>query len=259
MSHMFEAPPADTEYNQRIESDPEFPKARVRTKVVNAVGIGTLLLPLCKFVLGGLSPTGLFLQVLVVVSIAVVPASILLVATSRGLVWYNVRTTVPNPSPFFGIFIAGLSLAVAGVTNSFVSYGQLFLWPLPVAVVIWLAMIFTTGEFKSYTRLDIGNMGAILFICYVFSFGAFTNSNCVFDTKKPTVFPTAITEKETIKNKDHEKSYFVIFTPVAGLEDTKTEVHASFYDAVEVGDTIRFNLKAGVWGMPWYHLELKEQ
>jgi hypothetical protein len=259
MSHMFAAPPPDTENNQRIESDPGFPRARARSRLVNAVGIGTIILPFLKFVLGDASPTGALFQALVVLGISVVPASIILVAFSRGLVWYNIRTTVPNPSPFFGIFAASVSLIVAGVTNSFVSYGQLFLWPIPVALVIWLAMIFTTNEFKSYTRLDIGNMGAILFICYLFSFGAFTNSNCVFDTKKPTVFPTTITEKKITENKQHDESYWVIFTPVAGLDDTKTQVHESFYNATEVNDTIRFNLKAGVWGMPWYYLELKEQ
>lgn len=252
---MFAAPPPDTEYNQRVENHPEYPRARKLTHIVAGVGVGSLLLPFLKYVLDGASPTALLFQVLVTLAIAVVPASILLVYFFRGLVWYNLRTTVPNPSPFFGIFVAGISLVVAGSMNSFVAYGPIFLWALPPAVVIWLAMIFTTDEFKSYTRLDIGNMGAILFTCYLFSFGALMNSNCVFDTGKPRVFPTSITEKKITENKDHIKSYRLYFTPVAGLEDNQTEVHAGLYDAVEVNDTIRFNLKEGICRIPWYYLE----
>lgn len=255
MSHMFAPPPPDVEYNQRIESDPEFPRACTYTRIVNGVGVGSILLPACKFIFGFLGATSFVFQLLVAVSIAVVPASILLVLYFRGLVWYNIRTTVPNPSPCFGMFVTSLSLTVAGTMNSFMAYSPLFVWSLPIALVIWLAIIFTTSEFKAYTRLDIGNMGAILFICYVFSFGALMNSNCVYDVKGSKIFPVAITEKKIHENKDHEKSYFLLFTPVAGLDDTQTEVHASFYHSLEVGDTIRFNLKEGVWGVPWYYLD----
>ena len=255
MSHMFAAPPPDIEYNQHVENDPEFPRACKFTQLVSGLGGASLFLPILKYFLDNTSPTALLFHVLVALAIAVVPASILLVYFFRGLVWYNIRTTVPNPSPFFGVFIAGISLTVAGSMNRFVAYGPLFFWALPPAVVIWLAMIFTTDEFKSYTRLDIGNMGAILFTCYVFSFGALISSNCVFDTNAPRVFPTTITEKKITENKDYEKTYRLYFTPVPGLEDNEKEVHASFYRAVEINDTIRFNLKEGIWGHPWYYLE----
>lgn len=251
---MITVPPPDPAYNEKIENDPRYPLACKWVYVINGVGVGLCVITVLMRYLFPLKTFGL-VSVLVFVLMALMPVSILVVYFFRGLVWYNIRTTVSNPSSILGIFTGGMGLTVGAVMNSFVAYGPLFITAGWLALICWIAMLLTTSEFKALTKLDMGNIGALLFVCYVFCFGAYASSNVLFDSSEPKSYPTIITDKKMTKNRDHEKSFYLYFTPVAQIDDDDIEVHEDFYDSVDVNDSVQFKLRAGRWGNQWYYLE----
>jgi len=256
MSSAFASPPPDEEYNKRIESHPDFGRATKLAVWINCAGPCVIALPVLYYLVGPsierFAPW--FFPLLIAISIAILPASILLVVWFKGLVWYNYRMTVPHPSPMIGAFVGGIALTAMGMMKSFVAYGPLFLTALYPALVLWLAMLLTTKEFSKMTGLDIGNMCALLFICYLFCFGAYATSNCAFDQSAPHVYGSVIIDKRVVESSDNEDSFRLRMKPVAGIDDVETEVHEELFNAVEVNDSIWVNLKDGFWQAKWYYL-----
>lgn len=256
MSSAFASPPPDEEYNKRVESHPDFERASQLAIWINCAGPCVIALPVLYYIVGPsierVAPW--FFPLFIAISIAILPASILLVVWFKGLVWYNYRMTVPHPSPLIGVFIGGIALTAMGMMKSFVAYGPLFLTALYPALVFWVAMLLTTKEFNKLTSLDIGNMGAMLFICYVFCLGAYTTSNTAFDRSAPHVYTSVIIEKRVVESKDNEDSFKLRLEPVPDIGDVETEVHEELFNSVEVNDAVRVNLKAGLWGARWYYI-----
>lgn len=252
---MITVPPANEEYNLGIINHPDYEKVSRQVKVVNIIGGCSLILPFLKLFLPEIESIPGVFPFLVACAVFVMPASIFVVGLSGGLAWYNIRTTVPNPSPIIGQFVSAIALVVTGVMYSFVAYSRILAIAGVIALVVWVSMLMTTKEFKAYTKLDIGNMFALLIVSFTFSFGAVTTTNCNFDGDDGQLFPTLVTEKEIDEDSDHDKSYFLHYQPVGSIDDDEIEVQSRFFDSVEVGDEINLRVRSGRWGIGWYYLE----
>jgi hypothetical protein len=253
---MIKVPEPDHEYNKRTENHPNYKLACTTANTITAIGGGAILLPVLMVLVPGVKSWMPWLfPAMAAIMIGLMPITIFMVIFFRGLMWYNFRSTVSHPSPILGLFFAGIGLLVAGLMESFMEYSRIFMIAGIVAFVFWIAMLLTTSEFKAYTKLDFGNMGALFFICFVFSFGAYTTSNCRFDKSEPQSFPTTITNKKITEDNDHEESFYVYYKPVAGIDNDRMEVDEFFYKSVSVNDTLQLKLKAGLWGSKWYYLD----
>jgi hypothetical protein len=252
-NHIFASPPLDETANKLVEENPRFPIAVKAASIINYAGGfgGALACLLLIFRLARETGTALDKPVIFFL-IGLMPVILLLVLAFRGLIWYNIRTTVPNPSVSPALLSISIGLLMHGVWPSFQAYLPMLKMSGIIAVILWIVMLFTTSEFK-LTRLDIGNMIALLFIVFIYSYGAFTTSNVALDNKEPQSIPVAVTNKEYDTKGDNDY-HEIAFTPVPGIDKTEMEVTESFFKSVEIKDTIYLNIHPGRWGSAYFSI-----
>lgn len=253
----FESPPADPVANRLVEENPRFLAAVVATKIVNYASIAAaglaFLIVMMKIRNNEILPIELPLVMLLIGLMMAVP---IVVLWFRGLIWYNFRTTVPNPSIIMAMFAISVALVMLSMMVSFAAYLPMVKTSAMISVVLWVLFLLTTSEFKAFTGLDIGNMFAVLILIFVFSYGAYATTNFVLDSEDPQTHAISITGKRYSESRDSDY-YEVSFTPVPGIDDDDTEVTEYFYNKVEVNDTIYMKVHPGRWGNVWYELMLE--
>lgn len=184
-----------------------------------------------------------------------VPVTFFIVATSNGMIYFNNKTNSPHPYVTLGLFFVCFASLFRGVFDyHLLHYAPAFRNASILAAGLVLFMLGSTSEFAKRSSLDIANIFALLFMLLLFSFGVYTVSNGVFDTSRPQKFATTIIGKQ-INEGSYSDSFTVKFIPAGPVTDDKADISHSFYQSLEVNDTIRVCVKQGLWGSQWFFVE----
>lgn len=249
-----QSPSPDEVANRAVEQHPRFPHAVKAAKVINTIGLGgaglTVVVYVIKAIVGWYSP---LLDIAPLILIILMPLLILIVAAFHGLIGYNIRISIPNPSVFPAMFSISVALLLYGSLPTHVEYLPMLKAAGILALFLVLLVFLSTPEFKKLTKLDIGNLLGIFSLLFSYSYGAYTTSNCALDNQPPKILSTIITEKYISRAGD-ANSYYLYFVPVKEIDVNRMEASDVLYWSVEKGDSLYIKIKPGRWHSPWYYM-----
>jgi hypothetical protein len=128
--------------------------------------------------------------------------------------------------------------------------------PGAIAFVIMLIILFVTHKVidkttKSRTWIYLSLISNVLLYSYAGTYGA----NCVYDKSEPTIYNAEVIDKRISKGRRHT-TYYVKVTPWGHRYDNEEiSVSSSHYDEIQVGQTVKIDLKKGLFNIPWYYVE----
>lgn len=90
---------------------------------------------------------------------------------------------------------------------------------------------------------------------FIYSYSATYGVNCTYDFSDPKVYKAKIIEKRISKSRKHTSYYFRV-TPWGHHDDTEEiSVSTSQFKIHEVGESVKIDLKKGLFNIPWYYIE----
>ena len=129
--------------------------------------------------------------------------------------------------------------------------------PGTIAFAIMLIILFVTHKLidnttKSKTWIYL----SLLFNVFLYSYAGTYGANCVYDNSEPTVYKAEVVDKRVHKGRKGRRTYYVKVTPWGHHYD-KEEISVSSvqYDEVQIGQTVKIDLKQGLFNIPWYYIE----
>jgi hypothetical protein len=123
--------------------------------------------------------------------------------------------------------------------------------PASVAFIIILLVLFATHRQIEQSHQERWWIHTCLFInviiyCYAGIYGA----NCIYDDSDPDVYHAEVVGKEERGAKAH--SYHLKITPWGhGYDKEELTVSKEQYSEVLIGQTVKIDLKEGLFGIPW--------
>jgi hypothetical protein len=128
--------------------------------------------------------------------------------------------------------------------------------PGTIGFVIMLLILFTTHKFivettKSKTWIYL----SLIFNVFLYSYGATYGANCVYDVSEPSVYNAEVVGKRISKGR-RSTTYHVKVTPWGHHYDREEiSVPSSQYNEIRIGQTVKIDLKKGLFNIPWYYIE----
>lgn len=129
--------------------------------------------------------------------------------------------------------------------------------PFSIASILLLGFLFYTHQLIEKSNKDRWWIYAsLIFNLLVYSFAATYGANCAFDYSAPSVYETEVLDKRIKLGKRSHKTYYVMVAPWGHHYD-KEEIRVSRYkyNQLFIGNTIKMDLKKGLFGIPWYYIE----
>jgi hypothetical protein len=129
--------------------------------------------------------------------------------------------------------------------------------PGTVAVVLMLVLLFATHRptRQSLTR-RLWIYGSLAFNILLYSYSAAYGMNCVYDYSQPRVYEARVISKHVETSGKGFDRYCVRIAPWGHHHDPETLTVSMFqYDGIREGQTVKMDLKQGLFGIPWYYLE----
>jgi hypothetical protein len=129
--------------------------------------------------------------------------------------------------------------------------------PGTITFVIMLIILFATHKLidsttKSKTWIYLSLISNVFLYSYAGTYGA----NCVYDNSEPTVYHAKVVDKRVRRSRKGGRTYYVKVTPWGHHYD-KEEISVSRvqYDEIHNGQSIKIDLKKGLFNIPWYYIE----
>lgn len=129
--------------------------------------------------------------------------------------------------------------------------------PGTIAFAIMLVILFATHKVvdnttKSKTWIYL----SLIFNVFLYSYAGTYGANCVYDKSEPQVYETEVVDKRISKGRRGRTTYYVKVNPWGHHYDKEEiSVASSQYDEIQIGQTIKIDLKKGLFNIPWYYIE----
>lgn len=129
--------------------------------------------------------------------------------------------------------------------------------PGTIAFAIMLIILFATHKLidstnKSKTWIYL----SLIFNVFIYSYAGTYGANCVYDKSDPIVYDAKVVDKRISKGRKGRKTYYVKVTPWGHHYDKEEiSVASSQYDEIHIGQTVKIDLKEGLFNIPWYYIE----
>lgn len=129
--------------------------------------------------------------------------------------------------------------------------------PGTIAFLIMLIILFATHKLidkttKSKTWIYL----SLIFNVFLYSYAGTYGANCVYDKSEPIVYNAKVVDKRISKSRKGRKTYYVKVTPWGHHYDKEEiSVPSSKYDEIQIGQTVKIDLKEGLFNIPWYYIE----
>lgn len=96
----------------------------------------------------------------------------------------------------------------------------------------------------------------LVFFVALYSTAVTFGMNCVFDTSRPSVYNSKVTDKRIYSNKG--KSYNVVLESWKdGMEDQKISISSEEYNSIEIGKHTDVIVYEGFLNIPWFYADFK--
>ena len=129
--------------------------------------------------------------------------------------------------------------------------------PGTIAFAIMLIMLFATHKLiakttKSKTWIYL----SLIFNVFIYSYAGTYGANCVYDKSEPTVYDAEVFDKRVYRSSKGGRTYYLKVTPWGHHHDMEEiSVPSSQYDEIQIGQTIKIDLKEGLFNIQWYYVE----
>ena len=129
--------------------------------------------------------------------------------------------------------------------------------PGTIAFVIMLIILFTTHKLidntnKSKTWIYL----SLIFNVFLYSYAGTYGANCVYDKSEPKVYNAEVLDKRVHISRKGRRTYYVKVTPWGHHYDKEEiSVPRSQYEEIQIGETVKIDLKEGLFNIPWYYIE----
>ena len=123
--------------------------------------------------------------------------------------------------------------------------------------IITIILFFTHKKIEESNRNKLWIYTSIIFNISIYSLATTYGINCVYDSSKPKIFETKITDK-TITTRKSKKSYYIEIAPWGEhFEKEEILVSKSEYEEYNIGENVEIDLKEGFLYIPWFYVEKK--
>jgi hypothetical protein len=129
--------------------------------------------------------------------------------------------------------------------------------PGTIALALMLVLLFRTHRptNQSLTR-RIWIYSSLVLNIVLYSYSATYGMNCVYDFSQPQVYEARVIAKTISTRRKGPDTYHIRVTPWGHHRDPETLRVSMFqYDQIEEGQSVKIDLKKGLFGIPWYRLE----
>lgn len=218
-------------------------EARRIAKMVNAAGFVLFL---------WITFYPVFYTVALSMGIAYPIVIIILLYKYRGLLKVDERPNSASPSVATGFIMAGLSLSLRALFDyNVLEFTKLWIATGTLAALIIILILIANNIPKFRSIHDYLAALALILLAYAYSFGAYTISNCLFDTSVPIYYQTKILQKEISKGLS-TTHYIIVTSWRDGERFEKVSVSADEYNLAAIGSDIAIAEMKGLFGTPWY-------
>jgi hypothetical protein len=194
----------------------------------------------------------IFYTIVLIIGIAYPVVIIILLYLYRGLLRVDERKNNAYPSVATGFIMAGLSLTLRGLFDyNILEFSQLWITTGTFAVLLIILILIATKLPTFKSAQDYFVIFTLMILAYSYSFGAYTVSNCLFDSSSPQYYKTSIIQKEISKGRS--TTYYIIVTSWHDAEKIeKVTINSEEYNLTSIGDEIAIAEMKGFFGTPWY-------
>ncbi len=128
--------------------------------------------------------------------------------------------------------------------------------PGTIAFIIMLAILVSTHKIiVENGKNKFWIYSSLLFNIFIYSYSATYGINCTYDSSKPKVFDAEVIDKHISKSRKHT-TYYIRVTPWGHHYDAEDiSVSSNQYNELEIGESIKIDLKEGLLNIPWYYVE----
>ncbi len=139
----------------------------------------------------------------------------------------------------------------------FESFYSLIL-PGTIGFVLVLIVLIATHRLTVHTNKNkFWIYGSLFLNVFLYSYAGTYGINCVFDDSAPKVYDVQVIDKHISKGRRHT-TYYLEVTPWGHHHDPENvSVSRSQYDETQIGETLKLDLKEGLFDIPWYFIERK--
>lgn len=130
--------------------------------------------------------------------------------------------------------------------------------PGTIGFILTVFILIATHRLVVHTNKNkLWIYGSLFFNIFLYSYAGTYGVNCVYDDSVPEVYDVQVIDKHISKGRRHT-TYYVKVTPWGHHHDPENvSVPRSHYDEIEIGETVKLDLKEGLFNIPWYFIERK--
>ncbi len=128
--------------------------------------------------------------------------------------------------------------------------------PGTIAFSLMIVLLFVTHKRITETpKSKTWIYTSLVFNIFLYSYSATYGMNCVYDNSEPIVYNAEVLDKTISKGRRHT-TYYIKVTPWGHHYDPeKISVPSSQYYKIQVGQTVKIDLKKGLFNISWYYIE----
>ncbi len=129
--------------------------------------------------------------------------------------------------------------------------------PGVIACILILTILFLTHKLiEKTTRNKAWIYLSLIFNICIYSFAGTYGANCTYDYSEPKVYNAKVVDKRISTGSKGRITYYVKVTPWGHHYDKEDiRVSKSEYEEIQIGKTLKIDLKKGLFNIPWYYIE----
>lgn len=152
-------------------------------------------------------------------------------------------------------FAAWIILLRVLIDYEFESFYSMII-PGTIAFIIMLIILFATHKLIDHTtKSKTWIYLSLIFNVFLYSYAGTYGANCVYDYSEPTVYHAEVVGKRVSKGRRHTTHYVKVTPWGHHYDKEEIPVSRSHYDEIQIGQTVKIDLKKGLFNIPWYYIE----
>jgi hypothetical protein len=194
-------------------------------------------------------------EVLMLVTFALPLAGLYAVWHYKGLLRLVVKKTSAYPSALYLLFMPVLAAWVSILRGYELYPVPGSAWRMMIVIAVLLAgigVLACRAVLSTDENTRIGYL-LILLIAGLYSYNIVVFSNCYYDRVRPERYRVQVLSKTLSRGKSTSYHLHLSSWGIYG-EGRSVSVARTFYNAVDVNDSVSVYLKPGKWNIPWYRV-----
>ncbi|HCS20925.1 MAG TPA: hypothetical protein DIW47_10275 [Bacteroidetes bacterium] len=138
-------------------------------------------------------------------------------------------------------------------------FESLYSMILPVTIAFAIMLIILFVSHRSIARSSKNKTwiySSLFFNVFLYSFAGTYGANCVYDNSEPTVHHVEVVNKRINTSGKGKDLYYIKVKPWGHhYDEEEINVPKSQFDEIQIGQTVKIDVKEGLFNIPWYYIE----